>query len=629
MAYNNISITTNTGLSFIAGEFLQLIHDSNNYIFGQVVSYNPSNGALVVAPTKYIGSPGTYSDWKVISSGWSGSDGTSGTTGTSGSSGSSGTSGATGSSGTNGSSGTAGSSGTSGINGTSGTSGINGTSGTTGTSGSSGVSGSSGTSGDSGSSGTSGLSSSAPGQYLYATRATTNQTIATGTWANRDIIFNSVLASNGISYNTTTGIASLTGGLTYRITAGLAWSAAATYNLEYGLYNGSNVLLSPLVQMVQSPNATFNISPYTLDFIYTPSTNINVKIRTNGNTTALTGEAIRFDIGTFFSIQQITAASGTSGIDGNNGSSGTSGTVNFTVTTNTLTMGTSGNTLADSATCQNTYGDLVINGLCVGRGRNSLAGNIAIGSFTLNSSSLSGRFNVGIGSTVMGVNTTGCGNTGSGAYAVRSNTTGCHNTGIGYCGLYCNTVGSLNTVVGYTAGLGILGSSCNTIIGSCAQPNANTCNNIAIGMNATTSATNGHTVWGNSGNNVCNCVFAAWSNVSDCNDKTNIKPLDNKLGLSFVKKLRPVSFNFDNRDNYVVNCNFPYGKKDGTLAGSVEHYGLVAQELKSTLDELNVKFDALGHDEAKNAYRVTYEELIAPIIKAVQELDERLTKAGL
>jgi hypothetical protein len=39
---------------------------------------------------------------------------------------------------------------------------------------------------------------------------------------------------------------------------------------------------------------------------------------------------------------------------------------------------------------------------------------------------------------------------------------------------------------------------------------------------------------------------------------------------------------------------------------------------------LNVRFDGLGHDEEKDAYRVTYEELIAPVIKAIQEIDKRL-----
>jgi hypothetical protein len=96
--------------------------------------------------------------------------------------------------------------------------------------------------------------------------------------------------------------------------------------------------------------------------------------------------------------------------------------------------------------------------------------------------------------------------------------------------------------------------------------------------------------------------------------------LPDNLGLQFIKKLKPVSFNWDNRETYVRECKYTYGEKDGTLASEKQHYGIIAQDLKSVLDELNVRFDGLGHDDEKDAYRVTYEELIAPIIKAIQEL---------
>jgi hypothetical protein len=149
-------------------------------------------------------------------------------------------------------------------------------------------------------------------------------------------------------------------------------------------------------------------------------------------------------------------------------------------------------------------------------------------------------------------------------------------------------------------------------------------NTIAVGCGAVTSATTGHTVWGNANNNVCNCVYAAWSNVSDCRDKTNVQTLPDELGLKFIKKLRPVKYNWDHRDLYVSKCSYEYGVKDGSLASEKEHYGIIAQELKGVLDELNVRYDALGHDADKDAYRMTYEELIAPLIKAVQELEVRL-----
>jgi hypothetical protein len=126
-------------------------------MIGMVVSYNPSNGNMVVNVTNITGS-GSYSTWQVNLEGAAGGDGSSGTSGTSGSSGTDGSSGTSGTSGSSGSSGTSGTSGTSGSSGSSGTSGTSGSSGTSGTSGSSGSSGSSGTSGTSGSSGSSGTS---------------------------------------------------------------------------------------------------------------------------------------------------------------------------------------------------------------------------------------------------------------------------------------------------------------------------------------------------------------------------------------------------------------------------------------------------------------------------------------
>ena len=185
MPYLNITITTNTNLSFVTGGFIEVIHDSSNYIFGQVVSYNSSTGSLTFKPITVTGS-GTYTFWTIVcsgapgdpgtsgtdgtsgvngtsgSSGTSGIDGTSGISGTSGTSGVSGTSGTSGTDGTSGVSGTSGSSGTDGVAGTSGSSGTSGTSGVDGTSGTSGTSGATGTSGASGTSGTSGTSGSTP-----------------------------------------------------------------------------------------------------------------------------------------------------------------------------------------------------------------------------------------------------------------------------------------------------------------------------------------------------------------------------------------------------------------------------------------------------------------------------------
>jgi hypothetical protein len=143
-----------------------------------------------------------------------------------------------------------------------------------------------------------------PNDYLYATRSGSSQTVGSA-WANTDIIFNNVSVSKGISFNTSTGVASLTGGKVYRVTARLAWGAAASYNLQFSCYTSANVQIGPTTEIIQSSNATNNISDGTLEFIYAPGSNTDIKIRCTNNNTALSGETIRADLNTQFIIQQI------------------------------------------------------------------------------------------------------------------------------------------------------------------------------------------------------------------------------------------------------------------------------------------------------------------------------------
>jgi hypothetical protein len=143
-----------------------------------------------------------------------------------------------------------------------------------------------------------------PNDYLYAVRSGSNQTVGSN-WVSQDIIFNSTVVSKGITYNTGSGVASLTGGKVYRVTARLAWAAASAYNLQYSCYTSANTQIGPTVEMIQSTNSTNNISDGTLEFIYAPVSNTDIKIRTTANNTALSGEQIRYDLNTQFIIQQI------------------------------------------------------------------------------------------------------------------------------------------------------------------------------------------------------------------------------------------------------------------------------------------------------------------------------------
>jgi hypothetical protein len=144
-----------------------------------------------------------------------------------------------------------------------------------------------------------------PNSWIHALRSG-NQTIGSGTWANRDIIFNDV-SSNNFTYNSSTGIATLKAGKTYRITSRLAWAAAGVYVLQFRIYNQTtSAFVGPTAEIIQSTNGTNNISDGTLEHIFAVgASDADISIRTTNITNALTGEYIRGDLNTQLIIQQI------------------------------------------------------------------------------------------------------------------------------------------------------------------------------------------------------------------------------------------------------------------------------------------------------------------------------------
>jgi hypothetical protein len=94
-------------------------------------------------------------------------------------------------------------------------------------------------------------------------------------------------------------------------------------------------------------------------------------------------------------------------------------------------------------------------------------------------------------------------------------------------------------------------------------------------------------------------VYAANGTIqtSDRNEKNNIVASD--LGLDYISKLKPVSYNWIKGDN----------KK---------HYGLIAQDI----EELGIEFGGLNIENGK--YALNYSEFISPLIKAIQELNEKI-----
>jgi hypothetical protein len=240
----------------------------------------------------------------------------------------------------------------------------------------------------------------------------------------------------------------------------------------------------------------------------------------------------------------------------------------------------------------------------------------------------------------------GSGNTAIGTYAQTDGTSACsagsNNVAIGFRGGYIScgdgnvAIGTCTKAYGNSVlvGKNRYGCACSTAVGTgyystglysislgyCSRAWGN--NTIAIGCGAI-NGNSDHIQWGNSSNNVKNCIWPTWGALSDQRDKTNIQSLDPKYGIEFIKKLKPKSFNWDNRETYVRECGFEFGQKDGTLANSEENYGFMAQEIDKTIEELDIKFDALRGKE-KDAFRLTYPAFIAPMIKTVQEIATRL-----
>lgn len=120
------------------------------------------------------------------------------------------------------------------------------------------------------------------------------------------------------------------------------------------------------------------------------------------------------------------------------------------------------------------------------------------------------------------------------------------------------------------------------------------------------------------------CTQSSLNTSSDARLKTSIETSD--LGLDFVLSLRPVSYRWIVGDRIAVPPADPEapGARDTIVdkPGVRRHYGLIAQELRDAL--AGKDFAGYCYDPETDEYSIRYGELIAPLIKAVQELAARV-----
>lgn len=340
-----------------------------------------------------------------------------------------------------------------------------------------------------------------------------------------------------------------------------------------------------------------------------------------GNTTGNTLTKATLTAGTGISITNgagsITiAASGTGDVAGP-GSATDNAIARFDGTTGKIIQN-SGVTITDAGVLT-TSADASINGVTVGKGTGSGVSNIAIGNTAGDSM------------------TTGYENTIVGVTAGTSVTSGYQNTLIGYgAGDVVNT-GIDNTFVGRWAGIDISSGNYNTAVGEIALGSSfvNCSNSTALGYSAQVTGSN-EVQLGNGSTNTY--YYNSIQARSDMRDKAEIQDTD--LGLDFIMALRPRKYRWDLRDLYRTRRPAPDAPQaeieawkqanrlgnivpDGTHKRSRFHQGLIAQEVKAVMDEMGVDFG--GYQDHKvnggeDVLSLGYDEMIAPLIKAIQEL---------
>ena len=262
---------------------------------------------------------------------------------------------------------------------------------------------------------------------------------------------------------------------------------------------------------------------------------------------------------------------------------------------------------------------------------NTGACNTGFGGLTIRNGS--GNCNTAVGHSALNSLSSGGGNTAVGYGSLGNLSTGNKNVGVGaYAGLY-STTGSRNTFVGYKSKVGCYSSGLVTVLGACAKAcgsygTAIGCTAYAIGAGLAIGngvvAGNNVIKWGSSTNSWCNCVWGTWSYISDCRDKADILELDDNLGINLIRKLKPVNYKNDNRQSYVKTCNYEYGVKDGNLKVDRRSYGFIAQDVEDAANELNIQFEAVKYDETMDAFRLSYSQLLASIVKTIKTVDERI-----
>jgi hypothetical protein len=190
------------------------------------------------------------------------------------------------------------------------------------------------------------------------------------------------------------------------------------------------------------------------------------------------------------------------------------------------------------------------------------------------------------------------------------NTTGNNNTASGFLALNTNTIGNNNTALGYYADVTGGNFSNATAIGYNAKVNAS--NKVRIG-NASVTKIEGQ---------------VPFTTPSDGRYKFNVQ--EDVKGLSFIMKLRPVTYQFDvNKFDNITSIN----GSDNVVqvayntAKEIRRTGFIAQEVETAANSSNYNFSGIDKPlTPEDHYSLSYESFVVPLVKGMQEQQQMIKK---
>jgi hypothetical protein len=248
--------------------------------------------------------------------------------------------------------------------------------------------------------------------------------------------------------------------------------------------------------------------------------------------------------------------------------------------------------------------------------------NLAIGTAALGGSVAGGEYNTAIGNYTLDALTSGDGNTVVGYNAGTAVTTGNENVLVGNEAGLAITEGGNNVCVGeYTANNLTTGDYNTTVGNNNTTDGVDAQHQITIGYGIGSNGDNNFT-FGKAGNRVYNNFSsnATFTRSSDERKKQNIK--DDNLGLDFINKLRTVTYQW--RPSNEFPKEWEDYNEENQMDTEVVMHGLIAQEVKSALDDAGVDTFGGWTENKDGMQNISREMFVFPLIKAVQELSAKI-----